>query len=334
MGAVLQLATLMHTTSTLSFANKWDYFAARIGYKRSRHLVEPGLYSIGKPDTNSPVFVTANYTLSFDALRSSLDGIDGYILVLDTFGVNVWCAAGKGTFGTDELAKRIEITNLKDVVSHRRLILPQLGAPGVSAHEVERRTGFSIEYGPVRAKDIPEYMKTRIATEDMRRVTFNLGERSVLVLVEATHWLIPAVLVCFLLNLFVGPMIPLALFMVIFAGVILFPIFLPWIPTRDFTSKGLILGILVSLPFALSEYDSRAGSSIWLPLSYSAAYVLLMSPGVAYLSLGFTGSSTFTSRTGVRREIFTYIPILAAMFLTGFALAVAMLVGEELELIT
>ena len=47
---------------------------------------------------------------------------------------------GKGTFGTDELVLRIEQANLGEVVRHRRLILPQLGAPGVAAHEVEERT--------------------------------------------------------------------------------------------------------------------------------------------------------------------------------------------------
>ena len=94
--------------------------------------MEPGLYALGAPAPDSPVFVSANYTLSFDALRSALRGIDGYLLVLDTKGINVWCAAGKGTFGTDELVARIEATRLAEVVRHRRLILPQLGAPGVA----------------------------------------------------------------------------------------------------------------------------------------------------------------------------------------------------------
>jgi len=102
----------------LSLADYWDHFLARIGYKRSAHRREPGLYALGHPTPASPVFVTANYTLSFDALRASLEGIDGYILVLDTQGINVWCAAGKGTFGTDELTSRVISTHLKDVVNH------------------------------------------------------------------------------------------------------------------------------------------------------------------------------------------------------------------------
>ena len=84
---------------------------------------------MGRPGPESPVFVTSNYTLSFDALRTSIKGIDGYILVLDTKGINVWCAAGKGTFGTDEVIKRVQETELAQVVSHRRLILPQLRRP-------------------------------------------------------------------------------------------------------------------------------------------------------------------------------------------------------------
>jgi CO dehydrogenase/acetyl-CoA synthase gamma subunit (corrinoid Fe-S protein) len=104
-------------------------------------IVPPGLYRLGNPDNDSAVFASANYTLSFDALRSALAGTDAWILVLDTKGINVWCAAGKGTFGTNELIRRIAVTGLSEVVSHRKIILPQLGAPGVSAHEVARRSG-------------------------------------------------------------------------------------------------------------------------------------------------------------------------------------------------
>src|SRR5512136_3444019 len=122
------------TTSTVNFANRLDHFLARWGWKRESHRVEPGLYRLGNPDPDSPVFASANYTLSFDALRSALAGIDAWILVLDTKGINVWCAAGKGTFGTDELVRRIQAVGLSRVVSHRRVVLPQLGAPGVAAH--------------------------------------------------------------------------------------------------------------------------------------------------------------------------------------------------------
>lgn len=93
------------------------------------YTVDPGLYGIGDPDPESPVLVTANYKMSFDLLKRAVSGLDAWILVLDTFGINVWCAAGKGTFGTDESVDRIESSGLGDVVSHRRLIVPQSVPP-------------------------------------------------------------------------------------------------------------------------------------------------------------------------------------------------------------
>src|SRR5208283_3326037 len=136
------------TTDFITFENRWDHFLARWGINRMGHVVAPGLYRLGNPAAGSPVFASANYTLSFDALRSALSGTDAYILVLDTKGINVLCAAGKRKFGTDELVRCINVTGLSGIVSHHRIILPQLGAPGVSAHEVSRRSGFSVEYGP------------------------------------------------------------------------------------------------------------------------------------------------------------------------------------------
>jgi uncharacterized membrane protein len=242
------------TDSELTLANHWDHFAARWGVNRSAHRVAPGLYALGSPGPDAPVFVTANYTLSFDALRASLKGIDGYVMVLDTKGINVWCAAGKGTFGIDEVVHRIEATELHDVVSHRVLILPQLGAPGVSAHEVKRRSGFRIEYGPVRAVDLPAYLETHEATPEMRRVRFGLMDRLVLIPVELVHVVLPT-LVAAIVLFFVGEWLASAgAIAAVLAGVVLFPLLLPWIPTQAFSSKGFVLGGIVALPFAAMAF--------------------------------------------------------------------------------
>jgi len=101
----------------------------RWGIGRDRYRVAPGLYALGAPDGNSPVLVTANYKLTFDAVRRDAAGADAWILVLDTQGINVWCAAGEGTFGTEEVIHRVAETRLPEIVRHRRLLLPQLGAP-------------------------------------------------------------------------------------------------------------------------------------------------------------------------------------------------------------
>ncbi|TFG61713.1 MAG: carbon monoxide dehydrogenase, partial [Spirochaetales bacterium] len=177
--------TINSVSSRLTAADRLDHALARLGVRRNHHRVTPGLYAVGRPDAAAPVLVTANYSLSFDALRSSLSGIDAFILVLDTQGVNVWCAAGKGTFGTDEIVRRIEAVDLARAVTHRRLIVPQLGGAGVAAHEVKLRTGFTVEYGPVDTSDLPEYLRTRKADAGMRRVKFGIKARAVLAVIEA-----------------------------------------------------------------------------------------------------------------------------------------------------
>ena len=310
------------TTPQLKAAHRWDHFLVRLGVNRSCHRVMPGLYALGKPTPDSPVFVTANYTLSFDALRSALAGIDGYILVLDTQGVNVWCAAGKGTFGTQEIALRVAATRLKEVVRHRTLILPQLGAPGVTAHEVKKLTGFKVEYGPVRAADIGEYLKNHQAAPEMRRVRFTWWDRLVLIPVEVKAVLLPTLAVAAILYFLGGLVSSLAVITTVLAGTVLFPLLLPWIPTHNFSTKGFILGGLAALPFAASVFLRHPDWAWWRQLGQALAFLLGMPAVVAFLALNFTGSSTFTSRTGVRKEIFTYIPAMAWTFGAGVVLAV------------
>ncbi|HEX9062187.1 MAG TPA: mercury methylation corrinoid protein HgcA, partial [Clostridia bacterium] len=168
-------------STQLTFRDTLGSWKARWGINRMNYKISPGLYAVGSPEKDSHVLVTANYKLTFDSLRKELDGLNVWILVLDTKGINVWCAAGKGTFGTKELLNRIFKTNLSQVVSSRNLILPQLGAPGVSAHEVAKQSGFKVIYGPVRSKDIKAFINSGMnATKEMRTVKFGMYDRLIL----------------------------------------------------------------------------------------------------------------------------------------------------------
>jgi len=319
-GSVKSKPEIILTTSRLSRSDHWDHWMARLGVRRGAHRVDPGLYALGNPNPESPVFVTANYTLSFDALRSAMDGVDCYILVLDTKGINVWCAAGKGTFSTNEIVLRVLITRLNEVVRHRKLILPQLGAPGVAPHEVKRLTTFSVEYGPVRAVELPEYLKNHQATVEMRKVRFTLRDRLVLVPVDFIRLLLPMLALAVLLYFVGGILLSLAVVATIVAGTVLFPILLPWLPTRDFSMKGFILGGLVALPFFLSSFLIHPGWAWWKQVGQAAGLLLAVPAVIAFIALNFTGSSTYTSRSGVKREIFKYIPAMALTFGTGIIL--------------
>ena len=312
---------ILTATSLITLANRFDHFLARWGINRMGHTVRPGLYRLGNPDENSPVLASANYTLSFDALRSALSGIDAYLLVLDTKGINVWCAAGKGTFGTAELVRSIEWSDLAHVVRHRTIILPQLGAPGISWPEVLRCSGFKVEYGPVRAGDLPRYLKTHTATPEMRSVRFPLADRLVLVPVELVHAAFPAVAGALILFFLAGPLAALAAITAVLAGTVAFPLLLPFIPTRDFSTKGLILGTIAALPVA-GAFASNASGPVWMNAAGTGMALLIMPAVTAYLALNFTGCSTFTSRTGVKKEIFSYVPIMAVMAVSGILLGI------------
>ena len=110
---------------------------------------------------------------------------------------------------------------------------------------------------------------------------------------------------------------------VVLAGAALFPILLPWLPTEDFSSKGFILGGLTALPFALTAWQRREKRG-W-PL----AYMLGLPPVTAFLALNFTGATPFTSKTGVKREMFRYIRVMAGMFGTGVLLALGLRLTQK-----
>lgn len=240
--------------TALSWADTLGDWKARWAIGRMKYSVEPGIYAAGSPDAGSPVFVSANYKMSFDHLRSQLAGRDGWILVLDTKGINVWCAAGKETFGTEELVRRIEEVRLSEIVRHKTLIVPQLGAAGVSAHKVKQLSGFGVVYGPVRAEDLPAFLDAGMkATEEMRRVTFPLRDRVVLIPVELVSWGKYAVLAaaCFLVLAGLNPngysnatamsegvRAARILLISFLSAVVLGPALLPWLPgRRDFGRK-------------------------------------------------------------------------------------------------
>lgn len=283
------------------------------------YTVDPGLYALNSPVADSPILVTANYKMSFDRLRENLPGLNAWILVLDTAGVNVWCAAGKGTFGTEELINRMEESRISEVVSHRQVILPQLAGPGVAAHEVMKRSGFQVIYGPIRSADLQTFIdKGFTATREMRTKSFTLAERAVLIpfeLVNACKIALPVLTALFLIALIVsGLSWPYAvrymrlavqtLAASILAGAVCTPLFLPWLPGRAFSVKGFLSGaVTVSAVLGLSGGLYRLGTLGLLTWMFSVPALS------AYLAMNFTGCSTYTSLSGVRKEMRWSLPL-------------------------
>ncbi len=305
----------------LTYQDILGAWKARWGIKRMNYRVSPGLYGVGTPDDASPVLVTANYKMSFDRLRKELSGLNVWIMVLDTKGINVWCAAGKGTFGTAELVRRIAAVGLGRIVSHRTIILPQLGAPGVAAHEAHKESGFKIVYGPVRARDIKVFLESNMRpTREMRRVKFGFLDRLVLTPMELAGILKPVAILAAALIIAGATGFVSVTFSAVYPfigavliGAVVGPACLPWIPGRSFSWKGWILGFLwAAAVLGLNETLLQDGGA------WNALPLLLLLPAIsAFLTLNFTGASTYTSLSGVRREMRFAMPVIVATASVG-----------------
>lgn len=302
----------------LTMRDRLVAIAARLNIRRTGRTVPPGLYRVGEPTADSPALVTANYRLSFDAVRSQLSGRDAWLLVVDTNGINVWCAAGKDLFTSLSVSRQIIESGLADVVSHRRLILPQLGATGVAAHEVKGYTGVSVIWGPVRASDIPAFLDAgNSATPEMRRVTFTLSERLAITGVELSRGWRPAyvaglIAIALLGSLgawgfstehliFRGALTVAAAYVGLLSGALVVPLLLPWLPFRAFSANGALTGVVAGVALAVLAAPV-VGS---LAAAAAALACIAISSAVA---MDLTGATPITSPSGVLLEMRRSMP--------------------------
>jgi hypothetical protein len=313
-------------SSTLSASDHLGAWKARWGINRMNYLVPAGLYAIGEPTPEAPVLVTANYKMSYDLVRRALAGRSVWLLVLETYGINVWCAAGKGSFGTDELVVRIAKAGLSQVVRHRRLLLPILGAPGVAAHEVKRRSGFSVAYATLRATDLPEYLDNgEVTSAAMRQLSFTWYERLVLIPVEIVLALKSVALTgsaVYLAATLLGgaAAAATALFAylgAVFTGIAVAPVLLPVLPGKSFAVKGALAG----LAYSAFLYPLAGGAGWSLPVTLAAFLAL---PALsAFYTLNFTGCTVYTSRSGVKKEMRLGIPAMGSALIAALLLVLA-----------
>lgn len=308
-------------STTLELKDYLGTIKVRWGINRNNYSVKPGLYKVDKPNSESDVFVSANYKLSFDTLRKNLTSLDAWILVIDTKGVNVWCAAGKKTFSTENIINSIKNTSLEQIVKHRKIIVPQLGAPGVAAHEVKERSGFRVVYGPVRASDIKPFIDAGYkATPTMRKVKFTLKERAKLIPVDFMYGKYKLLIALGIFSILSGigktgysflgitetGLFPLSSILGAYiAGIVITPLMLPITPFRAFALKGAIWGLIstlvIRLFFQVSNWEFLAMGLICITIA-------------SFVTMNFTGSSTYTSLSGVKKEMKLAIP-----FQIGFA---------------
>jgi ubiquinone/menaquinone biosynthesis C-methylase UbiE/ferredoxin len=239
----------------------WETAARMIG-----HSTEIGLLPVGEPTQDSPVLCTCNFELTVRRLFKLLtnSGIDSWILVAPTGGINVWCSSCGKNFNAGSVITAIKVSSLEKYVNHRRIILPQLGASGIDSRKVNQITGWHCVWGPVQMEDIPSFLSempksTRNKTERQRSVRFGISARlemaSALFFPILLLLILPLSLVLYFLNQYVW-ILPILLTMLIqIYGLFLF---WPIIPVRLGTSKTILWSILtIVLISSMSWYTTN-----------------------------------------------------------------------------
>jgi NAD-dependent dihydropyrimidine dehydrogenase PreA subunit len=216
---------------------------------------ETGLRIFGNPDENSPVFVSCNFDLTLKRISRYLKQLDCYLLVAQSGGVNVWCAATGGGFTEHSIISAIEITRIERRVKHRKLILPALSAAGINTKTIKEETGWQCKFGPVYAKDIPDYVNNGFRkTEAMRRVEYPLADR---------------------LEVAFGCIFPF--YLLIMAFLLIFK--RGWIPEFNIVSWTMFLILFVFQPYLPSRYGWGKVLSVELTVLTTFLIYLLVSWG-------------------------------------------------------
>jgi NAD-dependent dihydropyrimidine dehydrogenase PreA subunit len=213
---------------------------------------KPGLRRIGKPDRSSPVLVTCNFELTVRQVTKTLkhEGIDAWLLVAPTKGVNVWCAAGGGHFTTDTVVSIIKTSGIEELVDHRRLVLPQLSGAGVNIWSLKERTEWKPRFGPAHVKDLPAYLHSGKSRADRahRHVQFNLKDRLVMGTNLAFNAALLMAVPLLLASIWIGGLwwktLPLLFVLCVCSSLLVF-----WLPGKIGVQKGLALGVLASAVF-------------------------------------------------------------------------------------
>ncbi len=254
--------------------------------------IRTGLYRIGEPDGSAPVLVTANYDLTVRRVVKALDGkVDAWLLVADSAGINVWCAAGGRHFTAEKVIAALKTSGVTEMVNHHALILPQLAANGVDGWRIRKETGWGVHWGPVRAEDLPAYLDGgRKKTDAMRWVTFPLKSRLEM---TAVAWGFYALLMAMALGLFWRTVFwPV---MVAITGLNLFyGVFVPWLPGYDGLQKGTTVVALtvvstLALSMALAPAAPLTLVNRCLGLGFLALFVSVEFQGMSPLMRGEVG---------------------------------------------
>ena len=249
------------------------------------HRARYGLQRIGAPGRDAPVLLTGNFTLTIRRLRDALRGCDAWLLVANSKGINVWCAAGGGHLTHHDVISALRTSGIADRVDHRELILPQLCATGVERRKIAEVTGWSARWGPARLEDLPQFLRRgRRVVKKERFMRFPLWERMEMALMWGAPLLVIAAALTWAIHSWAVGLCALAVITFIVAG--LFAA-LPWLHVKG-TGRWLTFAAFAGVGFALGLGVLLLVHSATVPHMYLAAGTALATMGVLSIDLAGT----------------------------------------------
>jgi acetyl-CoA decarbonylase/synthase complex subunit gamma len=300
-----------------------DYVKAAISwtdaFKRT-YTVEPGLYYTGnRYDPTAPLLVTCNYRLTIFLLLRRLRARPVRMLVIDTDGINVWCAAGKGVFGNEAILTQLDRYDRTLLTEGKwlTLLLPKFAMAGVDLRGLRREHVRPI-IGPLYAKDLPAYLDNPPLRDcSDARVVFGLQMRCFSWLPgfkQMFGWSLLLVMIFMAAHWLWGSSVPVGLFAISLFIATAYPFLFPYLPGDGFAPKGLFLGAATTAGLIV------AATLGLLPAASLPASALFALATALLFSLSYTGNSAVSNYTKVRKET-------ARFFVPDLALYAASLVA-------
>jgi hypothetical protein len=264
--------------------------------------VKPGLYYVWQRDENAPIIVTANNYLTVFLLVRRIGKRNVRLLVIDTRGINVWCAAGKGQFSSSEIIDKATYFGLINRENKKTFILPKFSLAGVNLAEL-RNNGIHPIIGPLYAKDVPSFLdqgtyENRV--DDI--VKFGLKSRAFTALPTAVQFFY------YFLGIYVISLGTLTTGVIWIATGLAFvyPLLFPLLPGKFFAIKGVFMALSISI-FALLVTNFDLANQLSLTVFLFATSI--------FISLSYTGNSAVSNYSSVRKETARFLPVVVFLYI-------------------
>lgn len=122
--------------------------------------IEEKVYEINKPNENSPVCITTNFSLTYFIVSGEIEAskVPTYLMVMDTGGLSTLTSWSAGKFNGELIGAFVKKNRIEERISHRKLIIPGYVAQ-IKGELEEELKGWEVIVGPREASDLPMFLQ-------------------------------------------------------------------------------------------------------------------------------------------------------------------------------